>query len=68
MILDDFSLLFYLNLVYDVLYSFWLNYIQFKEFKILWGPGAGGWITQRPSRNCNLSLIFLNTIILEAAT
>ena len=31
-----------LILIYDVLYSFRLNYIQFKELKILWGLGAEG--------------------------
>ena len=31
-----------LILIYDVLYSFRLCYIQFKEVKILWGPGAEG--------------------------
>ena len=28
-----------LILIYDVLYSFRLYYIHFKEFKIFWGPG-----------------------------
>ena len=35
-------------LICDVLYSFRFYYTQFKEFKILWGPRAGGRITQRP--------------------
>ena len=30
-----------LILIYDVLHSFSIYYIQFKEFKILWGPEAG---------------------------
>ena len=36
-----------------MLNSFRLNYIQFKEFKILWGPGARGRIIQRPTVNWN---------------
>ena len=48
MILNEFLYYTTLILIYDVLYSFRLYYIQFKEFKILWGPGTGGRITQRP--------------------
>ena len=40
MILNDFLYYTTLILIYDVLYSFRLYYIQFKEFKILWGPGT----------------------------
>ena len=37
-----------LTLIYDVLSSFMLYYIQFKEVKILWRLGAGDW---RPGTN-----------------
>ena len=37
-----------LILIYDVLLSFRLYYIQFKELKILLGPGARGRTTKRP--------------------
>ena len=40
-ILNNFSLFTTLTLIYDVLFSFRFYYIQFKEVKILWGPGAG---------------------------
>ena len=61
MIFNDFLYYTTLTLIYDVLYSFRLYYIQFKEFKIFWGPGAGGRgldmragaggrITQRPKQ------------------
>ena len=44
MILNEFLYYTTLILIYDVLYSFRLYYIQFKEFKIFWGPDmrAGG--------------------------
>ena len=32
-----------LILVYDVLSSYMLYYVQFKEVEISWGPRAGGW-------------------------
>ena len=38
---NDFFYCTTLSLIYDVLPSFRLYYIQFKEVKILWGPGAG---------------------------
>ena len=58
LIFSDFSLLYYLNINrYYAISSLRLYYIQFEEVKILmgmwaagriWGPGAGGWITQTP--------------------
>ena len=48
MIINDFLYYTTLILIYDALCSFRLYYIQFKEVKILWGPGSGGRITQRP--------------------
>ena len=58
LIFSDFSLLYYLNINrYYAISSLSLYYIQFEEVKILmgmwaagriWGPGAGGWITQTP--------------------
>ena len=51
-----------LTLIYDVLFSFKLYYIQLKEVKILCGSGAGGRRLGNPNtlfyRICS---IFLNT-------
>ena len=43
-----------LILIYDVLYSFRLYYIKFKEVKILWGPGAGGRATDNPNTHLGI--------------
>ena len=63
-----------LILIYGVLSSFRLYYIQFKELKILWGPGAEGgiWgpefrgrITQRPIHKTSKPFseqLFLNVV------
>ena len=57
MILNDFSLLYYLKL-YVVLSSFRLCYVQFKEVKILLEPEAEGRITQTPFYNTCLIIIY----------
>ena len=65
-----------LTLIYDVLSSFRLYYIQFTEIKILWGPGAqnrmwgpgsGGRITQAPiwEHDLNHWLVLYDLIICE---
>ena len=53
-----------------MLYSFRLHYIQFKEVNILWGPGAGGWITQRPRFNSSKFIIISvnKLLVLELMT
>ena len=47
-ILNDFLYCTTLTLIFDVLSSFRLFYIQFKEVKVLWGSGAGDRKTQAP--------------------
>ena len=41
--------------MYHVLFSFRLCYIQFKEVKILWKPGAEGVITQTPKEKLDFN-------------
>ena len=48
-----------LILIYDVLSSFKLYYIQFKGVTILWGPGEGDLIIQTPYLLCFVSLRFM---------
>ena len=48
-----------LILIYDVLSSFQLCYIQFKGVTILWGPGEGDLIIQTPYLLCFVSLRFM---------
>ena len=38
--------------------SFRKHYIKFKEVKILWGPGVGDRISQRPAQPKSLISIF----------
>ena len=49
-----------LILIYGVLSSFSLYYIQFKEVKILWGPGAVGRVTQTSDGDYHSKIVLFN--------